>query len=247
MRDVLRTLGRNPAAQWLVALLIAAYMLTVWYSSRKVYVGHRPGKQKIITLWHGRLALATFFDRSHWPLYTFSSPHADSRIITKAARLHRVRAVFGSTRDGALSGFRQALRAASKGASLLFTPDGPTGPRMNAQPGVAEFARFTGLPVLPVSFSAKRCVRLKSWDRAMLPLPFTTLFLVYGQPLQVAKNTEAEGIAHFLDTLAARLTETQDQADTLAGHGLTVPATPEEISARKARDALKVRKTGNQK
>jgi len=244
MRSIIKKLGRNPFCQWVIASMIAAYMLTVWYSSRKVVKGQLPQGQKVLTLWHGRLALATFFDRSHWPLYSFSSPHPDSLMITKAARLHGVRAVYGSTREGALSGFRQALRAASRGASLLFTPDGPTGPRMHAQPGVAEIARMTGLPVLPVSFSAKRCVRLKSWDRSMLPLPFNTLVLVYGTPLQLAKHNKNEGAQHFTNLLTARLTEAQNEADALAKQPLTAPATDEEIAARVARNAWKTRKPG---
>lgn len=245
MRGLMKRLSRSAPVQWLAACLIAAYMLTVWYTSKKVRVGNLPqDKQKIIALWHGRLALATFFDRSHWPLYTFSSPHPDSLMITKAARLHGVRAVYGSTREGALSGFRQALRAASKGASLLFTPDGPTGPRMHAQPGVAEFARFTGLPVLPVSFSAKKCVRFKSWDKAMLPLPFNTLVLVYGQSLHLAKTAEAAGIEHFISTLTTRLIEVQHQADTLARQPVTPQATPDEVAARLAKHAWKTRKLG---
>lgn len=245
MRGLIKRLGRSAPVQWLAALLIAAYMLTVWYTSRRIYIGQPPMKgQKIIALWHGRLALATFFDRSHWPLYTFSSPHPDSLMITKAARLHGVKAVYGSTREGALSGFRQALRAASRGASLLFTPDGPTGPRMHAQPGVAEFARFTGLPVLPVSFSATRNLRINSWDKAILPLPFTTLFVVYGQPLQMAKTTAPDGIDFFLATLTTRLIECQDLADQLADQPLTPQATAEEIATRKAKHAWKTRKVG---
>lgn len=243
MRELIKRLGRSSLIQWLAASLIVLYILLVWYTSRKVYIGQCPPLQKVIALWHGRLALATFFDRSHWPLYTFSSPHPDSLMITKAARLHGVKAVYGSTRKGALSGFRQALRvAASQGASLLFTPDGPTGPHMHAQQGVAEFARFTGLPVLPVSFSAKRCLRLKSWDRAMLPLPFTTLFLVYGQPVQLARTTAPEGVEHFLSTLTLRLTEVQNIADQQAGHAPTLQATAEEIAKRTARNAWKKRK-----
>lgn len=244
MRGLLKHLGRTAAVQWLAAVLIATYMLTVWYTSRKIVAGSIKPGQKIIALWHGRLALATFFDRSHWPLYTLSSAHIDGLIITKAARLHGVRAVFGSTREGALSGFRQALRMAQHGASLLFTPDGPTGPHMHAQPGVAEFARFTGLPVVPVSFSAKRSIRIKSWDRAMLPLPFTTLVLVYGQPLHLARNTEAEGIEYFLEALTAQLIEVQDKADVLAGVPATARATPEEVERRRLKHAWKTRKIG---
>jgi lysophospholipid acyltransferase (LPLAT)-like uncharacterized protein len=244
MRKVIKHIGRNPLCQWLAAGLIAAYMLLVWHSSRKVVKGTLPQGQKVIALWHGRLALATFFDRTHWPLYSFSSPHPDSLMITKAARLHGMKAVYGSTREGALSGFRQALRAASRGASLLFTPDGPTGPRMHAQPGVAEFARMTGLAVLPVSFSAKNCIHLKTWDKSMLPLPFTTLVLVYGKPLQLAKQNKAAGTQQFIATLTTRLIEVQNEADGLAGQPLISQATPAEVAAREARYAWKTRKPG---
>lgn len=245
MKSLLKKLTRSSLCQWLMATLLLGYVLLVWYSSRRVYVGEKfvPG-QKIIALWHGRLALATFFDRCHWPLYTFSSTHPDSMTVTKAARLHGVKAVYGSTREGALSGFRQAVRVITQGASLLITPDGPTGPRMHAQAGVVELARCTGLAVWPVSFSAAHYYQLRTWDKARIPTPFNTLYLVYGKSLQLARRTDAAAATLFKQTLEQRLTEVQHQADQAAQQPSVAPASAEEIAQRAARYAWKTRKRG---
>ena len=62
---------------------------------------------------------------------------------------------------------------AERGYDLAITPDGPRGPRYVVQDGVMSLAQLTGLPIVPVSFYAKWKIRVKSWDRFQIPLPFS--------------------------------------------------------------------------
>jgi lysophospholipid acyltransferase (LPLAT)-like uncharacterized protein len=64
--------------------------------------------------------------------------------------------------------------------------DGSQGPAMKAQIGAIVLARDTGYPVIPIGFAAKRCVRFNSWDRMILPMPFSKVVMTYGEPVQVA-------------------------------------------------------------
>lgn len=247
MRHLLKRLSRTVPAQWIMAGIIIFYIWLIYITSRQQRMGTLPAGQKIIALWHSRLAMATFYDRGHWPLYAMVSLHPDGRIITKVARLHGLRGVHGSSREGALSGFRQALRAIQNGGSLLLTPDGPTGPRQHAQQGVAELARMTGLPVYPVSFSAQKCIHLKSWDRGLIPLPFTTLVIAYGTPLHLPRHATPDETAAFVTQLAHALTRTQNTADLAAGQPLIPPASAEELATRAAKDVWKTRRVGAKK
>jgi hypothetical protein len=95
------------------------------------------------------------------------------------------------------------------GYSVVVTPDGPWGPYRVAKPGVLIVARHAGLPILPVAVRARPSVRLsRRWDRQLLPLPFSRMTLVAGEPMTVAAGGSLRPIVSrlqaALDAVAAR-------------------------------------------
>ena len=69
----------------------------------------------------------------------------------------------------------------------MVTPDGPWGPYRVAKPGALIVARHAGFRLLPVAVRAKPAIRLTGrWDRQLVPLPFSRLTLLAGEPLTVA-------------------------------------------------------------
>ena len=82
---------------------------------------------------------------------------------------------------------------AERGYDLAITPDGPRGPRYVVQEGVMSLAQVTGLPIVPVSYHLNWKIRLKSWDRFQIPLPFARCEITVGQILRVPREaTDAE-------------------------------------------------------
>lgn len=69
------------------------------------------------------------------------------------------------------------------GCSAGIAVDGPRGPVYRVHPGVVRLAQRTGAPVVPVTVGVRRAVRLRSWDRFMLPLPGSALRVLYGEPI----------------------------------------------------------------
>ena len=109
---------------------------------------------------------------------------------------------------------RSLLRKAAEGWDIAFTPDGPRGPASEVQPGVILAAAATGLPVVPVAVAATRAKRLRSWDRFLVPLPFSTVHLVYGEPLQVKRRGDlAEAAAELKRRLEAAEGEAEQWAE----------------------------------
>jgi lysophospholipid acyltransferase (LPLAT)-like uncharacterized protein len=54
-------------------------------------------------------------------------------------------------------------------------------------------AQLTGRVVVPVSYRLGWKIRLKSWDRFQIPLPFSRCEILFGQPLRVPREvTDAE-------------------------------------------------------
>ena len=83
---------------------------------------------------------------------------------------------------------RTLLRKAGEGWDIAFTPDGPRGPASEVQPGVILAAAATGFPIQPVAVAATKAKRLRSWDRFLIPLPFSCVHFVYGEPLAVERR-----------------------------------------------------------
>ncbi len=101
------------------------------------------------------------------------------------------RSVRGSTSRGSISLVKGLVSRAREGYSLAITPDGPRGPRFSVQPGVALLARRAGLLVRPVGVAAERAVVFNSWDRFVMPGPFSRVAFVVGEPLRVSEFGEA--------------------------------------------------------
>ena len=101
------------------------------------------------------------------------------------------------------------LRAAKEGKDLGFTPDGPKGPRQVFKWGALVAAQLTGLPVIPLALGADRAWYINSWDRLMIPKPFSTLRVRYGTPRRVPRKGGEEalkGVALELEEELRRFT-----------------------------------------
>lgn len=150
------------------------------------------GRTYIHAFWHGHLLLMPYA----YPggkIAILISEHRDGEYIARTMERFGHGSIRGSTTSGGAGALRQAVRFARAGGDLGFTPDGPRGPRHRAQMGVVLAARLSGLPVVPVGFGAAPAKALGSWDRFIVPLPFSRGVFVYGEPIEVAPSAgEAE-------------------------------------------------------
>jgi hypothetical protein len=91
------------------------------------------------------------------------------------------------------------------GTTVSIVADGPRGPARESKPGVVALARLTGASILPAGFSAKPCLRFRSWDRTLLPLPFARVRCVFGPRLQVPRDADSGAEAAALQRLDGEL------------------------------------------
>ncbi len=150
------------------------------------------GGTYIHAFWHGHLLLMpyAYFGGK---IAILISEHRDGEYIARTMERFGHGSIRGSTTSGGAAALRKAVRFARAGGDLGFTPDGPRGPRHKAQMGVVLAARLSGLPVVPVGFGASPAKELGSWDRFILPLPFSRGVFVYGEPIEVPSSAgEAE-------------------------------------------------------
>ena len=78
------------------------------------------------------------------------------------------------------------------GMEVVLTPDGPRGPVYQLGPGIIFLAQKTGAAVQPLNLEFSSCWRLKSWDRFILPRPFSTVRMIFGPEHHVRQTTTEE-------------------------------------------------------
>ena len=99
------------------------------------------------------------------------------------------RFVLGSTGHDGRRAADELVTYLNEGYSTLIAPDGPSGPARTLKKGVLHMALQSGVPIVPLRVAATRCLRSKSWDRKMQPLPFSTIHVVVGSPIVVTTST----------------------------------------------------------
>lgn len=102
--------------------------------------------------------------------------------------------------------------------SPAITPDGPKGPRHEFKPGAILLSQITGKPILPVAVAASRAYTFKTWDAFELPLPFSRIAIVYGEPVKVGRATDTSALQQWQAKMAESLLTLRLQAER-ALHG----------------------------
>lgn len=143
----------------------------------------------VILLWHEHLP-ACIRAFSHRGIDVLISKSADGDWAAEACKRFGYRVHRGSSSRGVMGGLRALARAMEDGAGLAgMALDGPRGPRRVPKEGSLWLARHAGTQVVPVFVEARSSFRLKSWDRCLVPLPFSELRVRMGVPFR-AENLE---------------------------------------------------------
>ncbi len=173
------------------------------------------GKPVIFVFWHGQMLPLVHLHRNEGSVVLVSE-HADGEYITQILRRYRFGTVRGSSTRGAVKGLKGMIRAARRGRDLALTPDGPQGPRFRFKAGALMVAQVTGLPILPVATCATAAWWMSSWDRFMLPKPFSRVNVEYGVPHLVPRRA---GEDELRDRAAALESELMRMTERVNGRG----------------------------
>ncbi|NOZ51951.1 MAG: lysophospholipid acyltransferase family protein [Gammaproteobacteria bacterium] len=121
------------------------------------------------------------------------SPSVDGEIPASFAKKRGAHVVRGShTRTGARA-MRELFQLINQtGISPVNTPDGPLGPVYHFKAGTVMLAQLTQAPIIPISYAAEKAFYLKTWDRFMIPKPFSHIQIVVAAPIYVAKKLSTQ-------------------------------------------------------
>lgn len=188
-------------ARWLVAfgyrlLQVWARTLRFEIDDRAGVVGRPPNERYIGALWHNRLLLLPFVIKRYLPGRrgaALISPSGDGALLADLVERFDFEVVRGSSSRKGASAIRQLTEVIAQGKDVMMTPDGPRGPAYELGQGIVFLAQQSGAAVVPVNLEYSSCWRLKSWDRFILPKPFSKVRVIFGAPHRVAlTNDETE-------------------------------------------------------
>src|SRR5438270_1565888 len=154
------------------------------------------GPPAIWCFWHRAVIPATYRFRNKG-LAVMTSRSFDGEYIARIIQKLGFRAVRGSSSRGAvgaLIGMRQQLE---QGHGVVFTIDGPRGPRYVAKPGPVLLAKKTGIPISCFYVAVKRAWILNSWDKMIIPKPFSQAVIYGSGPMYVPANATDEQMKGF--------------------------------------------------
>ncbi len=173
----------------------------------------------IIAGWHGRLMIAPLvLPRLPADIRSLRDPSPAGRLSAATQARFGMHAIEMPERASDIAAMRNVLRAIRQGASLGLTADGPAGPARKTKPAIIEWARASGAPVWMLGWSSRRAIRLGSWDRLMIPLPFSRG--IYGfrrWPHKMPRRPDASAKAALQQDFTEALDAWTDELDRMAG------------------------------
>jgi len=230
-----RRLTRHPRFLSLAARLLGLYVALAHRTTRWTLAAEgatealRNGAADgpiILAFWHERLTLGPSLWVTMRGLVPGLAPkrpqvlvsrHRDGVFIGNVVARFGLETIHGSSSKagsskGGSAALRAMLRVLRAQGVVAITPDGPRGPRRVAATGVGQLAAFSGAPVFAYAAATTRCIRLRSWDRSVVPLPFARGLMILLPPFTVPPDCGEAGRA----AVEAWLTEACEAADAWA-------------------------------
>jgi lysophospholipid acyltransferase (LPLAT)-like uncharacterized protein len=212
MPPVLRSLIPIPVA-WLVKAICVT--LRVYVVRGDIEQTVRARRCNVIyAFWHGHLLYLMYRYRRSG-VYILVSQSRDGEMLSRILRRFGLPTIRGSSSRGGQRSLLELVRRARAGASAGLAPDGPRGPRHQAQSGIIALARLTEVPIIPVAVGARWKIEFQSWDRLLLPLPGSRVVVAYGEPVVVPSDADAEVLEQKRQELEGKLLKLSEEV-TLA-------------------------------
>jgi hypothetical protein len=135
---------------------------------------------EIFCFWHQCvLPCAIYFRRTGATILISQS--FDGELVTRILGLFGFRAVRGSSSRGGREGLLGLMEVIEKGRPAIFTADGPRGPIYRTKMGPIKLAHASGAPIGAFHLEPERAWTMRSWDRFLIPKPFTRIVVSWAR------------------------------------------------------------------
>ena len=199
---------------WILGLVIWALTYLMALTLRYTFKGKETFDKfisknpTVAVFWHGEFFLLPYLYRKQ-KVATFVSPSKDGNISNAVLRRYKFGRIRGSSTRGGVSASREAINYIKNGYAIGITADGPRGPYHKLKPGAVWIAQQMNIPVVPVTVRLKNSLKLGSWDKFAIPVPFTKVIVIYGELIDIKTKSRQEAV----EVVQKKLEEQGKEAD----------------------------------
>lgn len=166
---------------------------------------------EIFCFWHQCvLPCALYFRRTGATILISRS--FDGELITRTLALFGFCAVRGSSSRSGQEGLLGLKHVLEGGRPAIFTADGPRGPIYQTKMGPIKLAQLTGARIGAFHLEPERAWTMRSWDRFLVPKPFTRIVVSWARWTQVATDLAEADFETKRDELNAAIERARIQA-----------------------------------
>ena len=198
------------AGYWLIRLIGPTLRVCVSYEEgAQQTIDERP---LIASFWHACMIPAAYICRD-LGVRVMSSNSYDGEYMGRIVRKFGFIPVKGSSSRNAVRALLGLRRALEEGWTVAFTLDGPRGPRYKVKPGPVALARSSGVSMSVFHMAVDRAWVLNTWDRLMIPKPFSRVLLRFGKLIPVPSSASDEDLERYQQELQASLDRVREFAE----------------------------------
>jgi lysophospholipid acyltransferase (LPLAT)-like uncharacterized protein len=158
----------------------------------------------VYSFWHQCTFAATYLWRN-LDIRVMSSTSFDGEFTARMIRRFGFVPVRGSSSRGAVRGLLGMRKEIDAGYTVAFTIDGPRGPRFVTKPGPVLLARSSGVPMAVFHIAIDRAWTLNTWDRLLVPKPFSRALMRVGSLIPVPEDMPSAQLDHYNGLLQSSL------------------------------------------
>jgi lysophospholipid acyltransferase (LPLAT)-like uncharacterized protein len=170
----------------------------------------------VYVFWHRCVIPALYWYRGK-DIAVMTSSSFDGEYIARIIEKFGYRAVRGSSTRGGVRALLGMHTEIEQGRAVAFTIDGPRGPRYVAKPGPVLLARNVRLPLLAFHCAVQRAWVLNSWDRFLIPKPFSRVVLRVSRAVDVPPDADGAALDACHQEMQSALDRARQSAETAFG------------------------------
>ncbi len=196
---------------------LAGWVMRLWCASLRFQVEDRCGITSaarnlppvIYAMWHNRIFIIPAIWRikcgDHRNAVVLTSASKDGTTLSRAMAVFGIGSVRGSSSRRAVAALIGMKRSLKEGVDVCITPDGPRGPRYGFHPGAIKLAESSGAPILPIHARFSSAWRLKTWDKLVIPRPFSRVTVIFDNLLVIPPKLDEAAFNGQLEQVRAIL------------------------------------------